>query len=245
MAYPITTKVIKSGDKLEFYKYEDPVYKGFKAGNRQCRNPDNISPEEKQENRRRSMRRARKKVMRYVNANAEDLCRFWTLTFSDNKIDLDQANEEFKNFTRRLRYHYPDIEYICVVEFQKRGAVHYHMLINKWINQSFMTEVWSNGYTWVNYIPFSDIDNLGLYISKYMTKENDERLRGQKSYWTSTGIKKPIEINNPTLEQIKKLFNLYKDKYEININCLYNTIFETEYFGSVIYSIFSIKLSPI
>ncbi|GAI10009.1 unnamed protein product, partial [marine sediment metagenome] len=41
---------------------------------------------------------------------------------------MDITNREFKKFIQRLRYQYGDFKYMAVIEFQDRGAIHYHMI---------------------------------------------------------------------------------------------------------------------
>ncbi|MGM9458151.1 rolling circle replication-associated protein, partial [Lacticaseibacillus rhamnosus] len=67
-------------------------------------------------------------VRRLVLANFDAGSKFVTFTFAENVKDIDQANREWKKFVQRLRRRYGDFKYLSVIEFQKRGAVHYHMI---------------------------------------------------------------------------------------------------------------------
>lgn len=68
-----------------------------------------------------------------------------------------------------------------------------------------------------------------------MTKDNeDERLVGNRSYFTSQGLKKPIEIVNTDIENIIQSALLLGDlttKKEP-----YNTTFENKYLGTIEYN---------
>lgn len=55
---------------------------------------------------------------------------FMTLTIRENSDDIDFYDNEVKKFFKRFRRKYGDFQYIGVREFQKRGALHYHFLIN-------------------------------------------------------------------------------------------------------------------
>lgn len=163
--------------------------------------------------------RKRNKVIRLVNSNPQ-LKTFLTLTFADNITDLEVANKEFKTFIQRLNYLLDyKFEYVAVVEFQKRGAVHYHLLCNlqcdfeishktkkkndnqKYYEWLLAKNVWKNGFVTVQPLTSNpekyskDVDNLGAYLVKYMTKEVENNLlEGKKNYFTSKGLNKPIEI---------------------------------------------------
>ena len=42
-----------------------------------------------------------------------------------------------------------------------------------------------------------NVDNVGAYVTKYMTKDNtDESYKVEKSYFSSKGLFKPIEITD-------------------------------------------------
>lgn len=55
---------------------------------------------------------------------------FMTLTIRENSDDIDKYDNEVKKFFKRLRRRFGKFDYIGVREFQKRGALHYHFLIN-------------------------------------------------------------------------------------------------------------------
>ncbi|MGA9175462.1 MAG: hypothetical protein WBZ33_16010 [Thermoactinomyces sp.] len=125
---------------------------------------------------------------------------FLTLTFAENVQDIRGANYEFKKFRQRLEYRLKiKLEYVGVIEFQKRGAIHYHVVIFNlpYIEAGELAEIWGHGFIKINKI--DQVDNIGAYVSKYMTKdeyekEKTDRLIGEKSYFTSRGLRKPLEI---------------------------------------------------
>lgn len=202
--YSVKTKVIISGGVIEVYDYEKPVMKGYKSNGGRDKE---ANEEGKEKNRKDSVRRARQEVRRIVNANVgaygEQLtAKFITLTFGDNVTDLDKANYELKKFIQRLNYlvfgtKVANLRYTAVPEFQKRGAVHYHVVIYNlpYIKADVIEKVWGNGFIKINKI--DDVDNVGAYICKYMVKDlDDERLRGRKCYFNSRGLFKPVVIED-------------------------------------------------
>lgn len=148
---------------------------------------------DKPERRADSVQRARERLYDLVSANIgqyKEMTTFITLTFAENITDLKEANVLFRSFIRRLNRHIGyKVKYITVVEFQKRGAVHYHMLF---FNMPFIPKfefeaIWGHGFT--NMQGLETIRNVSAYLAKYLSKETfDKRLVGQKVYFSSRGL---------------------------------------------------------
>ena len=141
--------------------------------------------------------------------------------------DLRRANGEFAKFVKRLkRYVGFSPQYVAVPEFQKRGAVHYHLLLNcPYIPADELARLWGKGFVKVNAI--DNVDNLGAYVTKYMTKDNvDERLAGQKSYFMSRNLKKPEETTDGAL-----IDEVLAAACVERVAC--SAEFESEYYGRV------------
>lgn len=209
----VYSKVIVSGNMVEVYEYEKGVFKGRSSfGGRH----NGADEEAKEKNREDALRRARQEIRRIVNANVgaygpEFTAKFLTMTFADNVTDLDYANQEFKKFIKRLNYYVfgtkeAKLRYTVIVEFQKRGAIHYHVVLYNipFIPVKEIGKIWGHGNVWINKI--DDVDNVGAYVCKYLTKaSNDDRLRGRKSYFNSRGLFKPVVIEDKEkAELIKK-----------------------------------------
>lgn len=244
--YHYDGKVVKSGDVIEIYRYEKGVFKGGinkrgRAGN------GSITEEEKENNRKLALIRARRNLRRIINANVNQwgydvTSKFVTLTFKDNVNDLDEANYEFRQFIKRLNYKVYGkkcsyLKYSAVVEFQERGAVHYHVIFYNlpYTKSNVIEEVWGNGFIKINKI--DDIDNVGAYICKYLTKSNDDcRLKGRKSYFNSRGLKKPIEVflEDDKLENIKKSLPEHAMTYKGE--------FENEFTGKIEYEQYNLSI---
>lgn len=154
-----------------------------------------------------SISRARERLYDLVQANLNtnhQMTTFITLTFKENITDISLANTYFKAFIRRLNNYFAfKVKYISVVEFQKRGAVHYHVLFFNlpFFNIHEFEELWGHGYT--NVQALHNIDNVAAYVAKYLSKETfDSRLVGQKVYFSSRNLLRPvitrdnIEISN-------------------------------------------------
>ena len=221
-------RVICSGNVLEIYEYEKPVGKGFESKKPGRANALYTSDEVKADNRGKIAQRARQTVRRYANANPQ-LNKFLTLTPAENMSDLDIARYEFDKFVKRVKTRYPTFQYIVVVEFQKRGAVHFHLLCNlPYVKVNKFAKIWKNGFIRLNRI--DNVDNVGAYITKYMSKDNiDERLVGRKCYSMSKGLNEPKEYTDE--EDIEQIMQGLE-----NVKRVHSAEFETEYFGMVQYT---------
>lgn len=212
----------------------------------------------------RNLSRTRNTLIAYASENEEKFKSFITLTFSDNKncekrteidiTDIGQANKKFNNWCKQIRRIYPNFAYICVPEFQKRGAVHYHLLTSLRCGvdiparepiRTYNTEkkryynieyydipYWNYGYSTAFDITNTDDNfNLALYIIKYLYKDIDNRLFGRQKLMKSNNLRKPTEVlcNSPTyekaIEYIKEKGYLIK-QYEFQPTEQYQIPFE-------------------
>lgn len=240
-------KYVVSGDVIECYRYEKNQFKGFEPNNTSGKNKHGINEDL---NRVKSMSRARKEVMRSINAN-RDLDKFFTLTFAENITDLDYSNKLFKDFIKRLNYNVFKskkslIKYVAVIEFQERGAVHYHVLANlPYIVQRELQDIWGHGFVWINKIKgdadrfgSDQCDNVGAYVCKYMTKDNkDERLKGRNTYLMSRNLDRPVEVYVGINEK-----DLLEQVYGLDVClCVCSSAYNNEYTGTVIYNQYNLK----
>lgn len=227
-----------SGYKLEIFRYGKQIMIGnkrFKAKSEKVKN-ETISEEEI---RKKNMRRAKGKIIDLIHANAWQWKKrdgspympvFITFTFSENVTDLDLANQKFKNFIKRLSYEnwgakVNSLKYLAVVEFQERGAIHYHVVF---FNLPFMKMIydkmrliWGHGYTWIEAVKTER--GIARYLCKYLTKSIEAgKLQARKSYFVSKGLKTPIVIN------IEEAVNLIRRIIPSDIKSRFYT-YESEY----------------
>lgn len=222
-------RMIISGNVLEKYNYERTIVQGRSKKSIGRANQHKTSNEVKKINRSKTAFRAKTMIRRTANANADTLTKFFTLTFAKNITDIDIANYEFEKFVKRLKTVFCPLLYIKVIEFQKRGAIHFHLLCNlPFIEANKLSQIWGNGFVKINRI--DNVDNIGAYLTKYMTKDNiDERLIGKKSYSMSKGLKKPVTITDE--EEIEEIALSLE-----NVTRVYTTAFDSEYLGKVEYT---------
>ena len=221
-----TIKVIQCGDYYQVYRYnnrllkkdnskekiknlhgKDFIYTDFLVTKgKYKKTPSRGVIEEK------NINRSKFNLQRLIKSNENEFKTFITLTFKDNVTDIAVANKMFHSFRTYIQQLKSDFKYVCVPEFQKRGAVHYHLLTNiDYTDFTLLsqTEVklwrpkngswavgrnirgWNKGFSLV--INMTDVNVVG-YLSKYMTKDIDNRLFGRRRYLYSSNLKKPSEV---------------------------------------------------
>jgi len=98
------------------------------------------------------------------------------LTYAENMTDTKRLYKDYEKFIKRLRYKYKDIssiDYISVVEPQGRGAWHCHLLLRfneidkVYIENSELAKLWGHGFVTIRSL--KDVDNIGAYLSAYLT----------------------------------------------------------------------------
>lgn len=247
----VKTKMVISGNIVEVYEYEKGYSTGYKLTDderaKRGRKKDYTS-EDYEINREKVLIRARKELRRIINSNVnsygdEFTTKFVTLTFKENITDLKSANYEFKKFMKRLNYHMfgskkANIKYSVVPEFQKRGAVHYHVVFYNlpYLKADDLAEIWGHGFIKINKI--DNVDNVGAYVCKYMTKDNiDERLEGNKCYFNSRGLYKPTEFTDLDDKEIVESL----EHSLLLKNLKYKSAFSNEHLGNINYYQFNIN----
>ena len=241
----VKNKLVLSGNVVEVYEYSTGYPTGYtltddekaKRGRKKGEKSDDY-----EDNREKVISRAKRDLRRLINSNVNaygDDCtsKFVTLTFRENITDVRSANYEFKKFIQRLNYYMygvktSKIQYSVVPEFQKRGAVHYHVIFYNlpYLKADDLSEIWGNGFIKINKI--QHVDNVGSYVTKYMSKDaSDERLEGEKCHFSSRGLYKPIEFNDV---DDKKIVESLRDSLHFK-NLKYMSKFSNDYLGTVDY----------
>lgn len=249
----VTKKIVRSGNIVEIYNYSKGYLKDFEviSGGSGGRVAD-FKSDNYQEHRKQVLSRAKRDLRRLINSNvgmygADMTSKFLTLTFSKNITDLETANYEFKKFIKRLNYSIfktkkAILKYNVVIEFQDRGAIHYHLIIYNmpFTKQKLLQEIWDNGIVDIRKI--DQVDNVGAYIAEYLGdpgKEQgkgveDSRLEGKKSYFSSRGLFKPIEITD------KKKVEAVATALPIN-KMTFSSLFNNEHLGDISYKQYNLN----
>ena len=152
------------------------------------------------------------------------------LTYSEPQKDTDEIYRDFKIFWQKIRYRYPDMGYISILEPTQKGAWHIHLLLKDVKNNkmflSYYTirECWTKGYCYISKMR-KNVD-YGQYFRKKITADNEllELYKpGVRYFRHSRNIKKPVTFTANKYE-ITTLIDRgnYKlaDQYSLTINKL-------------------------
>lgn len=193
----------------------------------------------------KNINRSKFNCQRIALANLDSWQTFITLTYSDNFVNISLSRKHFSYFIDKIRRVKKDFKYLCITEFQKRGAIHYHLLTNININDSTLLylqednpkfkhiKYWNYGFNSVEFIKDNKNKIVG-YISKYMTKDLDNRLFSKRRYLYSRNLITPKEsyIDLSKDDEYIKFINYFKNS---NVNFSYN--YKDTYNNSNIYFI--------
>lgn len=232
-------KAIISGDIIEIVTYDKYVYEGFEVPDKyklKCKGKqrsDNVRREDK-------LNEAKMRLRRLINSNVSNCSKFLTLTYRDNITDVKQCKLDLKKFFMKWNYlrskrGQNKIKYVYVTEFQKRGAVHFHILTfddNFKYDLVELEKLWGFGFIKANKI--NNVDNVGAYVVKYMSKDTyDIRLNNCDMYGRSRNLKESIEIKETAGVDI--LQSIYEK------NKVYSKSYTTDYRGNMTYSQYNVK----
>jgi len=197
MAY---LKVIQSGTMIETYLYERQPNPSRLIGRQPRRK--RIIPQERRPD---AINRSRNAFRRLVRANLSPTKppALITLTIHDAEIDIGDAYKAYTRFAFYFRRKYGQtVSLIAVPEFQKRGAVHFHILVFNWPYEAYKNErrtrevasLWPYGFVDVKRTDGNE--RLSSYLAKYMSKAmSDYRLIGKRAYSASRNVVRPVSLN--------------------------------------------------
>lgn len=226
-------------DEVKFFKFNTPIVK--RKQGYELVNPEQLSKNHAQsaqngsqapntaQNHERSTRRARQKVIDYALMNEFD--KFGTLTFDPKKCnayDLDWCQNELKRWLKKQRENYGKFRYIVVSEYMKDGKVHFHLLMGDYKGKLRKTNLRGTGKnerqcykitSWEKKYGFADIEDIAdtkaiaFYITKYITKDFNEKPQNAKKYWCSKGLKTPKVTYDDNERKIQEI-SIQTDEFE-------------------------------
>ncbi|WP_454763087.1 rolling circle replication-associated protein [Cupriavidus campinensis] len=152
-----------------------------------------------------SCRRSRKMVRLKLKAIRAD--HMITLNYRENMQDMERAARDLKKFVRRMSMLTSNairgFKYVLVIEYQERGAIHFHIGVHGWQSVDIVRAIWyeivgraqgqidvrgpkSRGDKRVK-----GVHQLAQYLCKYITKDAEGSELNKKRYWCSKGIDVP------------------------------------------------------
>lgn len=226
MVYYYNSKKMRNNNDNDDLNLKSKLINNYDSSNNKILVPSNKIED-------RSIIRSKLECQRLAKANIKDWETFITLTFEENITDLESANKRFRYFIDKVKRVKKDFKYLCITEFQKRGATHYHLLTNISINDDKLIysqednkkfkhiKYWLDGFTSIEEIKGDPKKVIG-YISKYMTKDIDNRLFNRHRYFYSRNLVRP-KVSYIDLDTIKER-NFYTKKIQD-----YSLIYQNEY----------------
>lgn len=195
---------------------------------------------------RRSLARSRTMLQDLCLSNNFDL--FCTFTFDPKRYNSKIFNfcrMYMNNWIRNAKArHSKHLEYLIVPELHKSGAIHFHALFKNYEGQLRPSGVFQNGREVFNiphwHFGFSTcckIDNqeaVANYICKYISKDMIT-FGGNKRYYCSQGLSRPVHKHNVNLSFLSKLPPLFRrslvnsDNFRADSDVEYITLSKTLY----------------
>ena len=99
-----------------------------------------------------------------------------TLTYSVPQYNDKEVYHDFKIFWQKLRYYYPNLGYISVLEPHRSGAWHIHLLLkdvtsNKiFVNYEDIRSYWNHGFCYISKMKSNE--DYGWYFKKKIKADN-------------------------------------------------------------------------
>jgi len=225
-------RLVISGDYFELTEYEKPYFYNFPPA-ADGGGLHSLRSDKKQLRRDDSVWRSRQRIIRLVNSNENKYgqkMKFITYTFKNNVTDLKEARIWWELYIRKVRKQFGSIKYLGVAEIQKKRyektgykVWHFHVLF---FNLPFTygakdlhANWWGEGF--VKIITIDHVKNVGLYVSKYLRKDLQEKdLWGEKSFFTSKNLKQPVHLRR--FKSIKEV--LARRQHMVELESSYESV---------------------
>jgi hypothetical protein len=160
---------------------------------------------------------------------------FVTLTYAENMTSTERSSVDFNFFLKRLRRYFAKraresrakhvvLKYVAVRERQKRGSIHWHIVMNKRIKHSDLELLW--GFGFVDIKSTRNVNHMGAYLAKYLSKEN-EFPKNTRRVIASRSCNRPNSVKMyslpPTFFQHNTVtqWDTFSNYYRGNIDTLY------------------------
>ncbi|KRK45346.1 Rep protein [Dellaglioa algida] len=233
-------KIVRTNSYVEIWEYDKPIFFQDKF----IELSDTVIEKEQQKAKRKTFdeltseeqnRRlarmgktrldAKWKLLRIVDCNFDDKTSFLTLTTKKNIQERDEFTALLKTFIKRFNYNIfntkkSKLKYLAVLERQKRGSWHVHILLFQvpYVPHAKLITLWGHGAVRINKVDVDSKENRGRYVTKYFEKGIGQELLesfGKNAYLNSRNLLKP-EISKVYLKdklEFDKSASLYQSEY--------------------------------
>ena len=222
-------QIIRKIDKYTYFNIRTSECKKFKI--KATSRNDNLDVV------KRTMKKLRRLITHNFNGGKNQL---WiTLTFSEEVTDDEIASKHYKQFMKKLRRRYSNLEYISVIEPQESGRWHFHILLKDssgsklYISNEEIEHVWGKGFTKTKRLKTTD--KIGNYVTTYLTDlkiDGSEQTakgarlylypNGLRIYRRSKNIEDPIEFTD-LKENILQSYHIHNKKPDFSKETVYET----------------------
>lgn len=159
-----------------------------------------------------------------------------TLTYKKD-VTVRKASKDFERWVKRMRLKFGGFKYLAVRSFQKRGTIHYHVLVNipriplETLRNKEFEDVWGHGGVNITRLYGINVVYSQSKISQYLVGnmqefKRDERGYGKRAYLCSKKLKTPTVRTGNYDEFMKYLKHL--DLEEVD-----KKRYNNEYLGDV------------
>lgn len=193
-----------------------------------------------------------KRAARHIQ-NVTDTASFITLTYGKAYPDQKTTKTHLYHFLKRLRREYGNVFYVWVTELQKRGAPHFHILTDRYVEKEWLNQAWNEivqkwqkkaGKKLQTVLPnVQGVQKAGAYMAKYISKEKD-KIHGNM-YAISKGLHDYMKPARGAVRFQSEYSDIKAISNDISIsiqNCSQKAI-KTAYFESQIYGTYNMWLS--
>jgi len=171
--------------------------------------------------------RAKRQLKRLIYCNP-DMQNHVVLTYRKNISDRKITKKDFSIFMRKLKKitRRKELKYLSVIEYQVRGAIHFHVLTNETrISKKNIEKIWYHGFVKKRNIK-KDLDLRHHYFSKELDKQFNSGIVGEKLYFCSKNLTTP-SVADTQSKNIRRIISFYFENG-------YKKVFDNEYINSYV-----------
>jgi hypothetical protein len=213
------TKIVKSGTRIEIAQSNKLNSKQWVTKSRPktiiyTDNLQKLTSPDTSSRRADNLHRAKQKVIRLAHANHTYKMVFVTLTYKANQKDRKSALQHWQLMIKQIeRDTKQNIPWLRVIEYQQRGAIHFHALVNMPFipHKKFLSRYWKHGGVWLSHVQTPQ--KASNYCAKYITKaphvEKHIRL-----YSASHNLNQPLHIYD-TFAVLRLLNTALQNHYDV------------------------------
>lgn len=143
---------------------------------------------------------------------------FVTLTLPDKQVHHDRVlRKSLSRFMDNMKKSYQVDYYVWKAEPQKNGNIHFHILMDRWVDYKDINRIWNNQLEPLGYLnkhknpnstdvhSLKNIKNATSYMVKYMTKKETDKRPIVGALWGASNELKKMEY--PTFYDTCKEFD--------------------------------------